>query len=336
MRRAVVLAGLLLAAGGAMAQQMQLAPSAAVACLSPAAAERGTPEYPFAAFKDKLPGDVRVRLRFAGPTAAPAVKLLSNDGDDSFVDAVRTHVATLRLPCHDGSAPVELDFHFAFRPDERPLAAVPVDAADAERQRQLQCISHVSGSNMPDYPLAAARKEVQARVLTELTFHAPDQPPTARFLPRIGADAVTAGSHDADLFLPTLRSWVTGYRMPCHAGQPARTRITYVFQLEGHAWGFKPGISLRELLPLVHGIRQQRLQLDTTRMQCPFELRVEYFQPNLPNLVREVGPGVAARQPLIDWLQQTQLDMPAKALDSVYADTLTLAVPCINIDLKPV
>lgn len=336
MRRAVVLAGLLLAAGGAMAQQMQLAPSAAVSCLSPAAAERGTPEYPFAAFKDKLPGDVRVRLRFAGPAAAPVVAVLSQDGDDSFVDAVRKHASTLRLPCHDGGAPVELDFHFAFRPDETPLAPVPVDAADAERQRQLQCISHASGNNMPEYPMAALRKQVQARVLTELSFHAPDQPPTARFLPRIGADAVTAGSHDADLFMPTLRSWVSGYRMPCQAGRPVHTRINYVFRLEGDAWGFKPGIGLRELLPLVRDIRRQRLQLDTTRMQCPFTLHVEYFQPNLPNRVHEVGARVPARQPLIDWLQRTQLDMSAKALDSVYADTLTLTIPCLNIDLKPV
>lgn len=335
MRRAVVLAGLLLAAGGAMAQQMQLAPSAAVACLSPPPAQRGAPEYPFTAFKNQQPGEVQVRLRFTGPTLAPAVTVLSQQGDDSFVDAVRDHVKTLRVPCHDGAMPVELDFVFAFRPDEAPLSPVPVDPAQAALQRQLQCISHVSGGNLPDYPLAAERGGVQARVLTELTFHAPDQPPVARFLPRVGADAVTPGRHDADLFLPTLRSWVAGYRMPCHSGAPVRTRKTYVFRLEGDAWGFRPGLGLRELLPLVRNIRQQRLQLDTTRMQCPFDLKVDYFQPNLPNQVRETGPPVAARQPLIDWLAQTQLDLPPKALDSVYADTLTLTVPCLRIDLKP-
>ena len=289
MRRAAVLTGLLLAACGAMAQRTTLAPSAAVACLSPPTAQRGAPDYPFQAFKNKLPGDVRVRLRFTGPGLAPAVTVLDQQGDASFVDTVRSHVATLRLPCHDGAEPVDLDFNFAFRPDETPLAPVPSDPADAERQRQLQCLEHRSGQNMPSYPLAAQRAGVQARVPVELRFEAPDRPPVVRLLPRVGGDSLQRGRYETDVFLPTLRTWAEGYRLSCMTGSPISIVRTYVFLLEGDAWGFKPGVSLRELLALVRNIRQQRLQFDFTRMQCPFDVRVEYLQPNLPNGVQQIG-----------------------------------------------
>ena len=335
MRRALVLAGLLLAAGWTMAQRTSLSPSAAVACLSPPPAARGAPEYPFEAFKAKLPGDVQVRLRFTGPGLAPQVTVRSQQGDTSFVDAVRSHVATLRLPCHDGAEPVDLDFSFAFRPDEQPLSPVPVDPADAERQRQLQCLEHRSGRNMPSYPLAAERAGVQARVPVELRFEAPDRPPVVRLLPRVGGDSPLGGRYETDSLLPTLRSWAEGYRMPCLSGGAITMLRTYVFLMEGDSWGFKPGISLRDLLPLVRNIRQQRLQFDFTQMQCPFGVHVEYLQPNLPNRVAQLGPPVAARQPFIDWLVQTQFDMPPKSLDAVYGDNLTLTVPCLKIDLNP-
>ena len=335
MRRAAVLAGLLLAAGWAMAQRTSLSPSAAVACLSPPPAARGAPEYPFDAFKAKLPGDVQVRLRFTGPGLAPRVTVLRQQGDTSFVDAVRSHVATLRLPCHDGAEPVDLDFNFAFRPDERPLSPVPVDPADAERQRQLQCLEHRSGRNMPSYPDAALRAGVQARVPVELRFDAPDRPPVVRLLPRVGGDSPQGGRYQTDTLLPTLRTWAEGYRMPCLSGGPITMLQTFVFLMEGDSWGFKPGISLRDVLPLVRNIRQQRLQFDFTQMQCPFAVRVEYLQPNLPNRVAQIDTPVAARQPFIDWLVQTQFDMPAKSLDAVYGDTLTLTVPCFKIDLNP-
>ena len=335
MRWAVVLAGLLLAASCAMAQRSTLAPSAAVACLSPPPAQRGTPDYPFEAFKYKLPGDVHVRLRFTGPERAPAVTVLDHQGDAGFVDAVRGHVATFRLPCHDGVAPVDLDFSFAFRPDETPQPPVPTDLADAERQRQLQCMEHRSGLNMPSYPMPALKAGVQARVPVELRFEAPDLPPAVRLLPRVGGDSVQRGRYETDVFLSTLRSWAEGYRLPCLSGGPITVERTFVFVVEGDAWGFKPGVSLRELLPLVRNIRQQRLQFDFTRMQCPFDLRLSYFQPNLPNVVQQTGTPVAARQPFIDWLTQVQFDMPDKSLDSVYGDSLTITVPCLKIDFNP-
>lgn len=338
MRGAVALALGLLAAGSAMAQPAALQTSAALECMTPPAAQRGAPEYPFLAFKKQLSGQVKVRLKFTGQDIAPAVTVLANDGDDSFVDAVRAHVRNLRVPCLAANAePVELDFSYVFRPDEpEPVTpAVPLDPRAAALQRQRQCVQHVSGRNMPDYPLQALRSAAQGRVLAELRFEAPDKPPVAVLLPRKGGDAVEQGRHATQPFLDMLRDWVQGYRMPCLEGAPVTVEESYVFVIEGSAFGFKPGITLRELLPLVRNIRLQRLQFDFNQMACPFDVALTYWQPNRPNVVRVRGAYNAAREPFLDWLRQSHLDMPASALDTVYGDTAMFTVPCLKIDLNP-
>jgi hypothetical protein len=338
MRRALVLAGWLLAAGAAMAQQQTtLEPSAAVQCLSPPAAQR-VPEFPFAAYKQHLNGRVQVQLRFTGPTLAPAVTVLAQEGDSSFVDAVRAHVSSFRVPCHASDQPVDLVFDFHFRPDQPDapvVAPLPVDSADAARAQQLQCIENSGGSNLPAYPLEARREGVQGRVLVELRFEAPDKPPLAKLLPRIGGDAAAQGRHDTRYFLAPLRTWLAGYRMPCLQGAPVTVTQVYVFVLEGSSFGFKPGLVLRDVLRTVRDIRRQRLQFDFSTMGCPFDVALRYRQPNLPNLAQALGGQHPARQPFLDWLAQVQLDLPDKSLDAVYGDELKFSVPCLKIDLNP-
>ena len=336
MRRAWALAAGLMAAGAAMAQQTVLEPSAAVQCLSPPAAERGAPAYPFAAYKQGLHGRVMVRLRFTGPGLVPAVTVLAHEGDDGFIDAVKLHVRTLRVPCL-GDQPAELDIDYVFRPtDDQPVApAVPVDPRHAARQRQMACLTRVDGASYPDYPRQALEQGAQGRVLMELRFDAPDKPPAVRLLPRVGGDAAEQRSHATRVFLDPLRSWAEGYRLPCLDGDPLTIAQVYTYRIEGSDFGFKPGLGLRELLPLVRGVRQQRLQFDTQAMGCPFNLSLLYRQPNLPNQIQETGAPVAARAPLLDWLRGIQLDLPHRALDAVYGDTLVFTVPCLKIDLNP-
>lgn len=335
MRWAVVLAGGLLAAGGAVAQPFTLQPSMAVQCLTPPAAQRGAPDYPFEAYKQGLNGRVQVRLRFTGADLAPAVTVLVQDGDDSFVDAVRAHVRGLRVPCLQGADPVDLLFDFVFRPDEPRLAPLPQDADASRLAAQMACVHNISGTNMPDYPLAALRRDVQGRVVAELRFVAPDQPPMVRLMPRTGGDANDPRRHDAEVFLPVLRTWTAGYRMPCLQGQPVTLVQDYTYRIDGSNFGFRPGLSLRELLPLVQGIRSQRLRFDFSTQGCPFDVRLRYRQPNLPNAVEELGTHHPARGPFLDWLRQMQLDLPAASHDAVYGDELRFTVPCLKIDLNP-
>jgi hypothetical protein len=317
--------------GSAAAQQITLDPSPALACLTPGLGERGTPIYPFDAWKREESGRVKVELEFTGPDLRPAVKVLVDEGGRDFVTAVREHVATFRLPCLQAvGVPTRLSFDFVFKPDMRSVAwGTPVDDADVARSAKLECLQHVSGAKAPAYSFHARRQGVEGRVVTRLRFDAADKAPTAQVF----------GRPRAELLTETIEEWVKGYRLPCLDASPwvgaVTARFVFLFRLDGEAaYGFKP-LTLTAYLGAVNGIQQQTLQLDTTQMGCPFDLRLQYTQPFLPNRVGEVGSQNPARQPLLQWLASTELQLNSGRLDAIFGDTAVLEVPCVKINLTP-
>ena len=334
-------AALVLAALGlslpARAQQARLEPSAAIDCLTPAAAERGAPDYPFIEFKQGTPGRVKVALNFTSPATRPAVKVLEQEGGPAFVEAVETHARSLRVPCHvGGEQPVQLLFEYVFRKDDRKVyPSPPLDADPAARAAQLACMVHQSGNKAPPYPPAALRAELQGRVLTRLRFEAADQPPVAEIYTYASGESNSRQQREMAMLSDPVQKWVAGYRMPCHQGRPITTSMVFVYRMEGDAFGFKPEMSLLTLLSTVRGIRQQRLDFDTHTMACPFDVDLLYRRPHLPNGVNEVGSTDPTRRPLLDWLRQIELDLPPQSLASVYADSTRFTVPCIKLNLQP-
>ena len=321
-------AALVLAAGMpclAPAQQVELLPSAVSRCLQPVAAER-LPEYPFAAWKNGEKGRVTVELEFTIADGRPGVDVLAREGPDSLVDAVRSHVRSWRVPCLDpAEAPARLRIEFVFQPDDRKVIGSGVlDAADAARTEQLACVRHLRGNKAPEYPTEALRRQVQGRVLAKLRFAATDQPPVAEVHAR----------PSAELLADAVRRWVAGYRMPCLQGPPVEALWAFTWRFEGEVFGFKP-LELRQLLSLVPEVVTQGLAADTTAMGCPFDLRLHYRQPFLPNGVAELGVSNPARQPIIDWLRSARLELPSRTADAVFGDFTTVTVPCLKIDIKP-
>jgi hypothetical protein len=314
------------ATSSARAQEVDLLPSAASRCLQPPAEERGLPEYPFAAWKNGEKGRVKVELEFTIPDGRPRVRVLESDGPSSMVDAVETHLRSYRVPClTPADAPARLQIEFVFRPDDRQvLWSRPVDADATQRRKSLQCVRHTSGEKAPAYPMDALRRELQGRVLVKLRFVAPDKPPIAEVYARPSAKPLA----DA------VDSWVQGYRMPCLDGASADGIWSFVYRIEGEAFGFKP-LDLLQFMGVVSGIDKQRIGFDTSAMGCPFELRLQYRQPFTVNLVGEVGASDPARRPLIEWLQAAQLNLSRRSLDAVFADFTTITVPCVKINLKP-
>ena len=338
-RVAAVLAtllGLLLAVPAA-AQQMTLEPSAAVACMTPAAAARSAPEYPFEAYKREMTGHVKVALKFTAPGTRPVVTVLAQDGDSSFLEAVEDHVRAFRVPCHDGgNTPMTLIFTFVFRSDHRKVYwSPPTEGDEAQRNAQLACIVHTSGDKAPEYPRAALRADVQGRVLVRLRYDAPDQPPVVEMLPRMAADASVSWRRESQMLSRPIEHWVAGYRMPCHQGKPITTVVTFTYRIGDGAYGFKPGQTLQSVLPMVRDIRKQRLSFDFNRMGCPFDVYFQYRQPRLDNRVGELGTPDPARQPFLAWLAQAEFDLPGPSLDSIYGDSTRITVPCLKIDLNP-
>lgn len=327
--------------GPAAAQQAVLEPSAAQLCLSHGGAKGEQPEYPLIAFKEGRPGRVTMALRFTGPNLRPAVTVLAKEGNaetiDSFVESVERFVRAYRVPClAANAAPVELVFDFVFRPNDRQVHWRKPQDADADAQRvQLACLVHQSGEKGPAYPYDALRLNVQGRVLLRLRFEAADQPPVAEVLTREQAGAGLNSRRGLRLLAAPLEQWAAGYRLPCYQGRPLTTTLTFVYRIEGEAYGFKPGLTLPTLLPMVSGIARQRLDFDTTRMACPFDVQLQYLRPLQANWVAEVGSPDPARRPLLDWLAQIELKVAETALDSVFADTALITVPCMKINLNP-
>ena len=312
-------------AGWAQAQQVALDTSAVVRCLTPAADVRGTPDYPFDALKSGTDGRVKVRLSFSAVDQPPRVEVL--EGDGAFVDAVKQHVREFRVPCLSAAdAPAQLTQEYVFRRDRRQVLWSHLeDLADARRREMLKCVAHASGQKSPDYPYRARQESVQGRVLARLVFDAADRPPKATVHAR----------KNARLLEREVAQWVEDLRMPCHTGSPLAADWTFVFRFEGDAaYGFG-GVSLRALLASIKDIQRQTVAFDFNTMGCPFDLRLHYLQPYMPNSVGQVGSHDAARRPFLDWLSKAELNLPAATQDAVFADFADLHIPCLKINLKP-
>jgi hypothetical protein len=311
----------------AWAQQIEAPVSAASRCLTVREGAADAPEYPFDAFKRGVRGAVQVLLEFSAADAPPKLTVQENLGDPDFVDAVRKHARDLRVPClKPGEGPARLIRDYQFRPDDRKVHWFSAVDADAEAERQAwRCVRHARGATKPEYSRAARQAELQGRVVAELRFDSADRPPQFVVHARPGADELVR----------SVEAWLSGLRMPCHAGGVVKSDWTFVYLLEGEgAYGFRD-LPFATLLGNTVGIDRQRLQFDTTRMACPFEVDFQFRQPYLRNRVGEVGERHPERRVLLEWMETIDLRAGRRSLDSIYGDRTRITVPCIRIDLKP-
>lgn len=332
MRRAAL--GAVLAAAlcaGALAQQSEVEATAALRCLTVVPGGKELPEYPYTAFRFEREGKVAVRLTFEHPDRPPSVAWLDVKGHheeiSEFRAAVSEHVRDLRVPClREGEGPSRLDREYVFVPDRRDVYFARGDDPDFARRRELlKCAVHIVGTSRPEYPMRARQEGIQGRVLVRLRFDSPDRPPQVETFARPYARLLAQAS----------AAWYEGMRLPCHDGQPLIAIYTHVFVFEdSRGYGFKPMV-LQQLMAMTKGIRHRRLAMDTTAMNCPFDVRIELRQPHMPNRVVQVGDFERSRQPLIDWLRGVELDVSPKHLDAAFANEMLVTVPCLKIDLKP-
>lgn len=312
-------------ATGAAAQQVELAPSAVAACLSPSAGEPDKPTYPFVAYKAGTPGRVLVELHFTGADLRPAVTIISRDGDASFEDAVREHVRRLRVPCLPVGDQARLRQEYIFQADGRPVFWGPaMDVDDPGRRVSLSCMKHVSGGKNPGYPSELLRQGVQGRVLVRLRFFSDDQAPQAQ---------VNTPYRSRELG-QLVEEWVRGYRLPCFAGQPIDSYAIFVFRFAGSDYGFKP-LSLLEFAARAKQLKTEGLQFDTRAMGCPFDVKLNYRKPFEANVAGVLGEADARRQPLLAWLSRAELDVSPRTADSIFADTADIHVPCADFAIAP-
>jgi hypothetical protein len=253
--------------------------------------------------------------------------VLAAEGDAGFVASVKTHVRALRVPCLvRGTAPARIEIDYVFHPDERKAVQGPaIDVDDALLNRMFSCLRHESGSLQAPYPAKALKEDLQGRVWLELHFDAADRPP------RVSAVATEWNK----VLARSLEQWAAGLRLPCHEGTPIDLPINYIYRLEGTtAYGFTD-VTFNQFVSSIKGIRQQRVDFDFTTMGCPFDVRLTYLQPYRKNKVGQLGPYDPSREPFLEWLRHAELVLSTRALNSVFADHLTLTIPCTRLTLNP-
>ena len=317
-----------LSAGPAAAQgRFEVEPSAALGCLQVKAGAALEPEYPFDQYKSGEAGKVKARVTLPGGLFGNKVEIQSHEGSDHFVDAVTKFLRSLQAPCLKDGESATLAYEFIFQHDGPQVYwSPPRDASASVQKALIECIRPEKPGSTPTYPSRALRDGSQGRVLGVVTFSSADAAPSLELLGRPGAG----------VFLPGIRSWAAGLRMPCHPGMgDVKVAQLFVFRIDGTgAYGFKP-LTLQRLLALSNTWREKGLVLDTTTMGCPFQLKWTYYRPFRPNPVGEVGQADPRRRPLLDLLAELDLDLREVDLESVFADTGDVTVPCLRINVNP-
>lgn len=334
--RLLATAALALAAAAAWAQEMTIPPSPIALCLQPPPEQRGTPEYPSWQLHRQEDGTVRVRLNFTAADRPPKVQILgaTYGVDGEFAESVKTFANRLRAPCLPAGRQASLTQDYIFRIEGAGKGVYwtdPEDRSRVEKTTQLgRCMVDSYGPwKPPEYPESAQRSGTQGRVYLQLHFEAPDRAPVAKVF---GASRRAAG-----VFIDSVERWTRDLRAPCLGDEPLDIEYTFMYILEGEEhYGFKTAPDLRQLLAWVPDIARRSLSVDTTTMGCPFDLKLQYLRPHLPNRLASVGPHDPARRALYDWLAEVSLgENRPKAQASIYGDKVTVHVPCLKIDLKP-
>lgn len=321
--RAMSWMGLLWAvmAGAAVGQEHLDQPHPAMACLGVPDAKLGElPEYPFELFKRGTEGKVKVQLTFVAHDQAPTIKVIDAPDDSSFEESVRLHAAHLRVPCAQASdLPFVLTRNYEFKKDSRQIFVLDDDAERSKQRKEiLSCLEHRTGAKAPKFPLGARRADVQGSVLVSYRFSGGDE----------AASFTVTAPPELDLLRDATQDWFAGMRLPCFKGVPFHGRIIYRFVLEGDAYGFKPGISFKDVLALSSKSRLATLPGSSVEMGCPFDVRLTYFMPYRSNVVRQVGDTDVRRKPLLDWFADLLLQMPKDTGWAVFGDSTTFQVPC--------
>jgi hypothetical protein len=297
--------------------------SQALACLTPAAGERGRPEYDPELLARKEGGRVEVELSFADANSAPGLRFLGPATLTGLTGAVKAHVQKFRVPCLPaGAEPARIIFTFDFIPNDgrKVMAWSAVDAPDPAKLLMHQCLTRIAGDPQPEYPRRSLDKDVQGNFLVRLTFTSATSAPEVTF---------DDGPSDRDL-RDSLKRFFADYRLPCMTDGPVSMTRIQRFRIEGSAREFVKDLTLQQFLGSVTGLPQQ-VYFDTSTMGCPFDLRVEHRRPYYGNWVGELGDANPARKPLLDWISSLQLRVTPP--HRVLGEQFTVSVPCVIIDL---
>ncbi|WP_457333216.1 hypothetical protein [Rhizobacter sp. P5_C2] len=299
--------------------------TAALKCLTPAPADRKPIAYPDDARRLQSGGFVRVNLEFRHPDKPPRTTLVNHAGMKSFNDAVEAYVAAYRLPClreESGTVTATQDFEFTLDDGQpvawHPLRQVPLDIESDNCRPRFPIL--------PQFPRAALNDGADhAMLLLRMKFRGPTEPPAVSVLYR---DA-------APTFVAAATRWASGVRMPClREDQVVTTAQSFRFQWDDDNGLVFKDLGLQQLMRVIDKLDEHHVFFDFNTMGCPFNVRLQLYQPAMENRVGEIGTSDPRRAAFLEWMSRISLKLPAKALSQVLGSSMTVSVPCTQLDLR--
>jgi len=308
-------------AGVAWANDITLAPSQALQCMTPPPATRAALAYPPSALERKDGGTVQAEMTFEDATSSPTVKIL-NQPHEVLAQAVTEHLKRFRVPCLAAGQRLVIRQDFRFDPTDgrRVQWSNARDLGDGARREQLNCLK--MPGERPAYPAEALMRDYQGTVVLGLKFIAPDAPPTI---------TVLDDTPDRSLIQAASR-FAAQYRLPCLSGSPMEMRSHFQFSINGERLVLRD-MPLIAYLKATSGIEAAQVYFDFNEMKCPFDVRVRMRQPVADNQVGEVGESVPERAFFLDWLSRQRLKLNAHDANRLIGDQATIAVPCGTLNL---
>ncbi len=302
----------------------------ALACL-----QKGGPaiRYPADAEKMRLPGHIRLSLKFTAPDRAPEVTVLFRAASEAMLDEVQWFVRGYRLPClPPGGATVLAVQEFEFTPRvtdpitwtaPRPVAAR--EEALQGRPKALSCMR--TPKEPPEFAGSSLQREV-SNAFVELSFTAPDAPPEVRMV------YTSVGERQAK----AVADYARQYRLPCLEAGAKPYVVQQHFQFRPYGAGarvFKDAVSLTSFLSNMKGIRALRTDFDLNTMSCPFQVAWTLGKPALDNRVGEVGKPDLNRAEFLAWLAGLEMEMKDPQFEQLVGQRVIVNVPCGKLKLEP-
>jgi hypothetical protein len=284
------------------------------------------PEYPQEMLDSRKGGTVSIRMTFGGPDSSPKVEVLSDYPFHPLVDAVLQHVERLRAPCMKaGEAPVALTQEFVFDPmgGRKVMSSMPEDADAASRQAMVGCLAKANPDFKMRFPVFDRSRDEDTRVLVRLTFRSPELAPELEWL---------AAPEGRKTIKDMIQEDVSNLRIPCLKGAPIVATRLYHFMLEGASRKVLKDMSLKTLVGAAKELPRPAY-FDFGTMNCPFDVRITYYQPYTTNRVVELDSSHPARKPLLAWLSQVKLNLTEKSSLAVVGDETIISIPCGHLDI---
>ncbi|MEJ6021413.1 hypothetical protein [Ramlibacter sp. PS4R-6] len=311
------------------ADALAAAPQANIACVELLAEAPRSPAFPEEAYQAKLGATIRLEMEFVDARREPRVRVLPPLGAEPpavFGEAARAFVRHYRNTCmKDGDPPVRVRQEFVFVPNDGRKVVWTIASVLGEGRADSMvagCVRHLAPGTLPAFPRSAARDGKSGRVVIQAEFKALNEPPVVKVL---------AAGPRSD-FAASATSFAEGYRLTC-GEVPVIAVQRFNFNLQGNAHYVLKDTNLQSFVAASRNAADKPVFFDLNSMGCPFEVRMEYWQPFFRNRVGEIGESRPERRALLDWLSGLKLNLKPSQEADFASEALTIAIPCGKIDL---